>query len=865
MPFSQARPVDGIYDTVVDHDLVVVPDAPLASAINRRLDQPRIGAFAVTPRRLAAGRREQAEDRVAFLELVDRVDIGWSRVAYEVGNILQCWEHQRRLDAILEYDAYVSDATREAVETIDGLDTTSGRLAAYEIGADRDVAVVGEAQLTPLERTILPDEYTAVDPFTDATFDHPPFRVLDSKTAVVEAVVDAIDAERADDVAVVLDGASAYSPLLESALEAAAIPFYGGPGFADRPAHRAFLAFLRLLRAGSDTRVREVRPLLTRLGDPPARRHDEQRLSALDGGAAEWVRDHRARAADHTVATALDAFESRVGASLDAFRDELTALGVADDPVTTAAVDQLAFYLQTYEVPVERENEGVLLADATSAAYVGRPTVFHLGLDDGWTPAPPNRPWVDREGQFTRNLQDFQLLLQSGRRQHYLVTDAEGGSPVTPALYLQALLDESFERFTDLDHVTHHQPVDAGDDDGFAHAPVGADVAVQSVDTISQSSLASYVTSPRDYLFSRLPDEPERDYFVAGTLYHDFAEFCVANPEVVDEDVVTEAVEVVLEEMQPFRRDVDEPTRRTEHRVALETIRRYVDERAPAGDPSLGGRPPRHDENAFVAHFDRSIDAPHTERWFEDADLGLEGQIDLVASPTELVDHKSGAKSNAAAVVRDAALDPPSDTPDFQASAYLSYWRARHPDAVHEFTFFHALETLDDAVVGTVDLDDTLTTVTYRPTSFADHGRSRDVFERLRDDGAGDCRKTLEQADYDDWTAVFEVAEPPATADSDELIDSAFGAALVDRMRAVVGEYKYVTSGCEQALRELARIYGRTHFAEDLDAFEAFVDERLAELNARRAGTERFPVAGPGGEPNERRLTHPDLLLEGPQ
>jgi len=356
--FLRAKSIDTLYDEVVAHDLVVVPDAPLASAINRRLDEPRLGPFAVTPRRLAAGRRERAEDRLAFLEIVDRLDRDWAQIAYEVGNILQCWEHQGRLDALFAYDTYVSDATREAVAAVDSLDTTSGRLEAFRIDPDRDVAVVGEAQLTPLERSILPDDYAAVDPFHDAAFDRPPFHVFDSKTAVVETVVDAIDTDSADDVAVVLDGSSAYSPLVESALEAAEIPFYGGPGFVDDPDHRAFLALCRTVRAGSDTRVRDARPLLAHLGDAPDRAHDEKRLAALDGHGAAlgWVRAVRDGVDDHTFGTLLAAFGDRVGRELTAFRTELDRLGLVDVSVTSARVDQLAFYLQTYEVPVDRQR-----------------------------------------------------------------------------------------------------------------------------------------------------------------------------------------------------------------------------------------------------------------------------------------------------------------------------------------------------------------------------------------------------------------------------------------------------------------------------------------------------------------------------
>jgi len=328
--------------------------------------------------------------------------------------------------------------------------------------------------------------------------------------------------------------------------------------------------------------------------------------------------------------------------------------------------------------------------------------------------------------------------------------------------------------------------------------------------------------------------------------------------------VVADAVDIVLDEVQPLLRGIDEPTHRTEYRVACETIRAYVTAHDTGGDPALTDGPARHGENAFARHYDRPIDTPHTERWFEDPDLGLNGKIDLVATPTQLVDHKSGTKGSARSVVRQSALDPPDDTPNFQALAYLTYWRSHRPGAAHEFTFFHFLETLDDAVAGDADLDETLTTVTYHPATFADHVRSRATFDHLAsDDAANDCQKTFEQATYDDWQAVFAVATPPASGDSADLLDSAFADALIDRMRTVVGAYKYVTSGCEQALRELARIYGRNYFTGDLDAFETFVDDRLAELTARRAGDERFPVAGLGGDPNERRLDHPDLLLEG--
>jgi hypothetical protein len=187
------------------YDLVVVPNAPLASAIHRRIDRPHLGSFAITPRRLAARRREEAENGIAFLELIEYNDLDWKRGAYAIGNILQWWEHQGDLEGILDYDTCVDGTTHRAVERINDLDTTSKQLTEYQIDGGHDVTVVGYEQLTQLKRSILPAEYDRYDTFTDDEFDAPPFHIFDSSTVIVDSVADALTAENAEDVAAVLE------------------------------------------------------------------------------------------------------------------------------------------------------------------------------------------------------------------------------------------------------------------------------------------------------------------------------------------------------------------------------------------------------------------------------------------------------------------------------------------------------------------------------------------------------------------------------------------------------------------------------------------------------------------------------------
>ncbi|QWC20266.1 PD-(D/E)XK nuclease family protein [Halorubrum sp. 2020YC2] len=858
MPIRRAKRAESLYAEVADYDLVVAPDAALASAINRRLDRPHFGTFATTPRRLAAGRREQAEDRRAFLRLVAETDRDWKSIAYAVGNVLQCWEHRGRLDAILDYDAYVDDATREVVDVMRTLRTTSKRLSEYSVDDDLSVAVVGYDQLTALERNVLPDAFDRVELFADEAFDRPPFHVFESETDVVAALLDAVSARNADRVAVVLDGGSRYSSLVESALEAADVPFYGGPGFADDPHHRAFLRLLRLGFRGSETTVDDVRPLLARLGVDAPVADGDRRLEAVDAPEVAWLRTFRDDVADMTFAGAIDAYASEAGVELERFDEELRELGLAGEPVTEGAVDRLAYYLQTYEVPVDRDNEGVLLADAKSSAYVDRPVVFHLGMGEGWTHSAPQRPWVDTEAQFDRYVRDFQRLLQSGDRRYYLVRDAAGGEPVTPCLYLGDLLDEEFERFSDLDSVEHRRRRHS-DGGGFDRRPLGVDA--ESVETLSQSALNSYVNSPRDYLFGRLLDSPDRERFVEGNLFHDFAEFCVNHPDVVAEADTDDLVDAMLGETEAFFDAADETLRRRKYRIGLELIAEYLDENAPESDefltPASGWG-----TNFFAERFDEPVDSPLTERWFEDDALGVKGKIDLVRSPAQLLDYKSGRRKRPSQVVAGAATDPPADAPNFQTALYLTYYRTLRPDERLEFTFFHFLEPMDDVIAGDADLDDALATVTYHPSSFDEYVGSREAYETLLD-GYNDCRETFDDLGYAAYEEVVTDLSFPETTDRDELRASAFAERFAAAVDARTADGVDAEKGADQAIRALNGVRRRAFFREDLDAFESFVDERLEEVNRRRAGEERFPVDGLGGEPNYRRVDNRDLLLRG--
>ena len=52
MKVDRALGVDEVYEEVKDYDLVLSVDAPLVDALKKRVDEAKLGKFAVTPRRL---------------------------------------------------------------------------------------------------------------------------------------------------------------------------------------------------------------------------------------------------------------------------------------------------------------------------------------------------------------------------------------------------------------------------------------------------------------------------------------------------------------------------------------------------------------------------------------------------------------------------------------------------------------------------------------------------------------------------------------------------------------------------------------------------------------------------------------------
>lgn len=868
MPLRDAREIDALYGLAADYDLVLTADAPLRLALERRVDTPQLGYFAATPFILATDDAWPQDKRDLFGELV-RDGFGWKETGYVLDNLLDCWERTGSLDAILDYPAFDTPAVAAAIDVVRNADSAHGSLAEYELDPDHSVAVIDEASFTELDRTILPDEYDTIDPFGGSETDLPEIHAFDSTAAVVEAVVSNVTPETADRVGVVVDRASAYATLLESAFEAEGISFEGGPGFADDEDIRAFLRCCRLVLGSDEATVEDVRPLLSALGDDVPISDDARRLAAVETPGVDALRATVGEPVREAIAT----YERLADAALTPLADELAALDVLEEPLSAALVGRVTYYLSTVEPPVDRNRDGVLLSDASGSTYVDRPVVFYVGMDDGWVRPVPDRPWVDRERADRQHLAAFERLLQNGQQRYLLVQASRNGDAVTPPTYLHDLVGD-VESYTNLPHTRHRRGVDRRGRDGFEREAS----AVSEVDpssppsTLSQSALNTFVNCPRDYYFDRLLDGPEHEYLLKGTLVHEFAELYVADP-----DAVRARIDAIIEVMGAALSDYTPPHERslleTELRAGCETVMAYLDANPPAADanavaaaayadgPSAGA----FDGNALADAVGIDADSALTERWFRNERVGGHGVVDLLCGPGHLLDYKTGRREGASTVLRNAAVEPPGDAPNYQAPMYLTHHRTVASDQRIDFTFLYVLDAVDEYVTDDLDPSAVTTTVPYFPWSFDEFVSRRESFAACTTgfdplaDGVSEGnarRKTLEKLGYDAYRAFFEGRSFPDTDDRDELLSSDLAEEFTEYARTRVGAYKYVDRGTDSALKKLFGVRRKAFFADDLDAFETFLSETRDAL--ADCLDSRFPV----GDPNDRRLSHPELILD---
>lgn len=839
MTARQRKTVEEIYSEVKGYDLVLTVDAPLADALNARLEKAVVGNFAETPRRYAFSHKADEIDfkREIFLEIIDETDLSWKQASYILENILESWKNTGDLYSILENEQFSGKAAEKIIKILESTNNPFIALEQASIDEEKAVAVIAPYQFNSLDHKILPQNYDTFDIFREGgRFELPEFNVFSSASEIVTALKQNITEKNAEKVALIVDSDTRYQPLIESAFQSSEIPYSSTVGVSEQEDVRTFISLARLALSKDRIRLRDVQPVVQHLGIEASDSKNNLKLGNVENEHLSDFIDFLNVISFMDFQNFLEGYEEFLGRETGQVREVIEEIGLQDSDITQETISKLEYYLDSFDPAQQSKENGVLLASPKSTVYVDRPVVFYIGMSSEWTQEVDQRPWIDEEEAQARNLEDFEAMIQNGEEKFYMVQDKEMNEEISPCLYFTELY--GLEGFSDHETSRYSLPQKSEMEAFETEDPC---VEVEEVEMLSQSSLNRLVQSPRTYYFSRLVQDTEEDVMVKGNLFHEFAEFYANFPEFVEEEALEKFMEVMKNEIRPYVEDIELDKLETEFRVGVMNIMRFVDSREKPENVALEPQEGRG-QNVFADYFGKELDKAFAELSFRNRDLSAKGKIDLVLG-NELVDYKSSSRSRSKKkIVEEANIELFDGSPDFQPLIYLCELRDKMPGQKLKFTYFYFLSDMASDLGSASDIDEKTVSVTYYPKMFDEKILDLEVFEWMIKDVAksNDRRKALEKLGHENFKAFFEDKKIPHPYDKDELVESEFASELAGYMKKHVGDYKYVEKGAAKTLRKLVEIRKTSFFKEDLNRFEDFLDEKLEDVN--RYKEEGFPV-----------------------
>ena len=652
--------IDALYEEIKNRgcDLVVCNDAPLATALNNRVDTARLGIFAITPRQLAAKLAIECmgEPIINDVVLAKRVadDTGYS-LKYVHGEITnfkaaarytaepRMGRKSRRI-----WNAYNGYNTIEKMMRRLGDEKTT--LSEFYDG--KKTAVVGLDLFDNLDKYMLPPDgdFEDVEIFTGGTYEVPEFRSLGNDRLIADCAADIARRCGPDNVAIVMDVGGPIADAIKSSLYRIGLPFINSLSVKDLGNIRNYLEFLHLALTYRTITVREVRELLRAYGGEIPSRYDKYNFSRFCETESITKSERIVRISEamrdvgemkfHEMAMFVPSGQR---SSIIMLLDQMDCIekNVTGDIVDDLfyAVNNIVALQHNEQIPAE-EKSGVLLVDCKNSVFIDRPVVVYTGMCSEWEISLNNLDYIDPKKKpdiDMMNMFRFVSLIQQGTARFYFVNANKGGKKAVPCRYFDAALrpaqysweededpSEPIEGFEQLGRVVEGPwRIDKKDRRGYR-----GDEEIDRADTVlsfSNSSYMKFMECPRRYLFSQLSGSPETDKTHTGNMIHAFAEFRTAYPELVEQNGLDYYVDEIVRQCAMLTSPDAEPIERSRIATEMKVVDEFIGRTGVT--PSLRDDPDT--DNYLVKMHGLTQTSENTEIKLVSREAEMNGKIDL--------------------------------------------------------------------------------------------------------------------------------------------------------------------------------------------------------------------------------------------
>ena len=707
----RAKSIDELYEEVRDYDLVICNDAPLALALNNRLDKPRVGVFAITPRQLASDLSIDilGVPTLSDIEVVRRIskNLGYPMrfVHGEIENIKTIRRYSSEVKKYLRgskskdiYDEYIRIPTLE--KAMDSFDSDN-----CEFFKDKSIALIGDELFDSLDKKMNPPpanlEY--IDLFSDestSAYIIPEFRELSNDHQVALNAVSLIDKDNAADFALVLDVNGKIADAVRSELYRKGLPFINKLSIRDLNNIRDYLEFINRSLNFNITKVGQVRELLQTYGGFIKPVYDEYLIEnyteITDNPHTVELLRIMSKITDYTYGQVCNEITGKEGAQVKLM---LSQLELTDKKVNVSDTADMVYSVNNFELKHNEqippaEKEGVLIVDCKNSVYIDRPVVIYLGLGPEWEKdlSDLNLTNTSMKGDLDEmNVKRFQILLQQGSSRIYICNGMRNGKPTKPCSYFEKADGELkvYERFSDISGCIkgawHSFPMKKKVRAGGLH------VSKQKRDfEFSNSSFNDYISCPRKFMFGRVIKAPDKEHNAIGSYLHNYAEFRVCYPEKSKELGQEFFVNEISRRCTPlFSPDV-RGIRESKIRAAVMELDELIETYGFCDNVRIiKKKRDINDRNIFFEMFGKNEEgSDSSEIKVVSRDRHMNGKMDFI-SGNSIFDYKTGGTKSASDVIDNMNLDKPSDYgKNFQCLFYLSLLKDEGIENP-EFSFFY--------------------------------------------------------------------------------------------------------------------------------------------------------------------------------
>lgn len=723
----KVKSIDRLYDEVKKYDLVITNDAALATALNKIVDKPTVGAFAMTPQEIAGASAVEMIGEPILSELKVAMNVYRdSGIDFRtVHSTIQYIQEVRRYTSEVESHLYTNDARtiykyykanptmEKAMENFD-----PSKSSIYMQKAK--VAVIGlciddyydsrydDLQLfNDLEKHVLPQNYDEIHIYEGAEDEFIPYDIeemyqIGNDRQIADNAIALIEDGKETDYAIVLKSDSPLADAVRASLYRRNIPFVNDLTVKDLNQVRDYLEFISLSLSFETIRVGDIRELFSTLkftlpaqiDDHLVSKEDFNNLGKLSSAKMEecrqFMKDIRHKTFEEVRSTVFKDDSSSVKILIDDLR--LTDERVTSTLLSRAiyAVDNVSDLHHNEQIP-KKEKEGVLLADCGNSVYIDRPVVIYLGMEQDWNLDLTNKKYVpDKMVEMKRAAVRLEILLQQGERRFYIVNTSKDGEEPRPCLSFDDILSKPVKRFEDIcSNIIRAAWVDENDNSGDQPGVVSPKAPAYD-NNLSQSALTQYYKCPRAFMFHSLIPSEENEFMEFGNIIHEFAEFYVTHRDIVEEKGLDYFIDKACERFSGIKTPMTDDLDRCKIGCAMRNVKTFLDSLS-FGDIQYD-KPMSKGDNYFFDIIEPKVEQSskmcETDR--KSDELHIHGKMDLFVNGI-VIDYKTGKAKSGKEIVAAMNYDDPPERPDFQPLVYLALGK-EIDNTKREFDLFYAMD-----------------------------------------------------------------------------------------------------------------------------------------------------------------------------